>query len=89
MYARFLEKGVLAGIYSNSNNWQRIMGSKDACKDLAELFVPLWYAHYDNDPSFDDYEKAKYRFGGWEKPYYKQYKGDTKECGVGVDLNIY
>ena len=28
----------------------------------SDLGLPLWYAHYDNDPSFDDY--PKYSFGG-------------------------
>ena len=49
------------------------MGSKDACRELADSAVPLWYAHYDNDPSFDDYDKARYQFGGWKKPFFKQF----------------
>lgn len=43
------------------------------------------YAHYDNDPSFDDFSP----FGGWSNPAMKQYAGDKNECGVGVDLNYY
>lgn len=27
----------------------------------------LWYAHYDNDPSFKDFRP----FGGWTKPFRK------------------
>lgn len=30
--------------------------------------MPLWYAHYDNSPSFSDYSS----FGGWSEPYAKQ-----------------
>ena len=32
------------------------MGSKDACPIFSAYNLPLWYAHYDNDPSFDDYD---------------------------------
>ena len=28
----------------------------------------LWYAHYDNNPSFSDFSP----FGGWSKPAIKQ-----------------
>lgn len=45
----------------------------------------LWYAHYDNNPSFSDFRA----FGGWSKPKIKQYAGDRSVCGVGVDLNFY
>ena len=30
--------------------------------------MPLWYAHYDNNPSFSDFSP----FGGWKEPYAKQ-----------------
>ncbi len=45
----------------------------------------LWYAHYDNNPSFSDFRS----FGGWNKPAIKQYAGDKSVCGAGVDLNYY
>ena len=41
------------------------------------------YAHYDDDPSFSDFEP----FGGWTTPTIKQYKGDANECGVDIDKN--
>ena len=43
------------------------------------------YAHYDNNPSFSDFNP----FGGWSKPSIKQYSADRSICGAGVDLNYY
>ena len=59
------------------------MGTVGACHEASS--VPLWYAHYDNNPSFSDYRQI----GGWTKPAIKQYVGDASECGVGVDKNFY
>ncbi len=59
------------------------MGSRSACTGPSN--VPLWYAHYDGSASFSDYRKI----GGWSSPSIKQFKGDTSQCGVGVDLNFY
>lgn len=61
------------------------MGSTSGCAYFTSK--PLWYAHYDNNPSFSDY--SKYAFGGWSTPSIKQYLGDTTLCSVGVDLNFY
>ena len=63
--------------------WESIMGSAQSCTGLSG--VTLWYAHYDNSPSFSDFKA----FGGWTHPKIKQYKGDTTACGFGVDLNYY
>ena len=75
--------GKKAGVYSSEYMWETIMGSRTACTSAAS--VPLWYAHYDNSASFSDYRQI----GGWSSPSIKQYKGDTYECGVGVDKNFY
>jgi hypothetical protein len=47
--------------------------------------MPLWYAHYENEPnpSFSDFTS----FGGWSTPSYKQFKGTTTVCGMGIDEN--
>ncbi|XP_065183148.1 probable GH family 25 lysozyme 2 [Sycon ciliatum] len=66
------------GVYTSQYQWSSIMGDWDGGSHL-----PLWYAHYDNNPSFSDFEK----FGGWDRPNVKQYEGDKFECGAGVDLN--
>lgn len=44
---------------------------------------PVWYAHYDNNPSFSDWEP----FGGWSEPDMKQYTGDDDLCGYNMDLD--
>jgi hypothetical protein len=46
---------------------------------------PLWYPHYDSNPSFSDW----YSFGGWSTPAIKQYAGDVSFCSAGVDKNYY
>ena len=38
------------------------------------------YAHYDNDPGFDDFSP----FGGWSYPNIKQYAGDASVCGKSL-----
>lgn len=73
--------GKTVGIYASSYMWQTIFGSKGACHTVSSH--ELWYAHYDGKESFSDFSE----FGGWTKPYMKQYQGDTTECGAGVDKN--
>jgi hypothetical protein len=41
------------------------------------------YAHYDGSASFSDFKS----FGGWAKPFAKQYQGTTTQCSTGVDKN--
>ena len=69
-----------AGIYSSNSQWSPIMGNTAQFSNL-----PLWYPHYDNNPSFNDW----YSFGGWSRPNIKQYAGDVGFCSAGVDLNYY
>ena len=74
-------KGVKPGIYTSLYNWETICGKTwSGVSSLA-----LWYAHYDNNPSFSDFSS----YGGWSKPSIKQYAGDKTVCGAGVDLNFY
>ena len=59
------------------------MGGSNNCPRFTDL--PLWYAHYDNKQSFEDYQE----FGGWRTPSIKQFKGTSSVCGVnGLDLNL-
>jgi hypothetical protein len=76
-----LSLGLQAGIYTNLNNWQQIVGASWSYP--ASKGLPLWYAHYDNSPSFSDFKS----FGGWTSPAIKQYEGDKTSCGVGLDYN--
>eukprot|EP00026_Physarum_polycephalum_P017640 Phypoly_transcript_18933.p1 GENE.Phypoly_transcript_18933~~Phypoly_transcript_18933.p1 ORF type:complete len:235 (+),score=54.12 Phypoly_transcript_18933:25-705(+) len=70
--------GMNLGVYTSASQWLPIMGSSTAGSSM-----PLWYAHYDNNPSFSDFSP----FGGWSSPVMKQYNGDQTVCGAGVDLN--
>lgn len=73
--------GQSVGIYTSYYNWQSIVGL--GWTGVSQY--PLWYAHYDNNPSFSDFTS----FGGWSRPSIKQYNGSSTICGVGVDLNWY
>ena len=77
-------KGV-PGIYSSEYEWETVMGSRYACTEVSA--IPLWYAHYDNNPSFSDWSSTI--FGGWKSPAIKQYKGDITKCGAGIDEDYY
>eukprot|EP00054_Salpingoeca_dolichothecata_P031787 m.264614 g.264614 ORF g.264614 m.264614 type:complete len:284 (-) comp28033_c0_seq1:44-895(-) len=70
----------IIGVYTSKSQWEPIMGSSTAGSRH-----PLWYAHYDGNPSFSDFEA----FGGWTRPSIKQYGGDKSICGAGVDVNWY
>jgi len=73
--------GVRCGVYSSASQWSGIFGSTSYTYKASS--TPLWYAHYDNNPSFSDFAA----FGGWTSPFAKQYKGDTTLCSFGVDLD--
>jgi len=68
------------GIYSSYYQWEELFGSTSFCygQDL-----PLWYAHYDNNPSFSDFSS----FGCWSSPYIKQFQGDVTKCSFDVDTS--
>ena len=77
------KKGKTLGIYSSYYNWESIVGL-NWCYP-ANQGLGLWYAHYDNNPSFSDFTP----FGCWSKPNIKQYAGDATECSFSVDKNWY
>jgi GH25 family lysozyme M1 (1,4-beta-N-acetylmuramidase) len=68
------------GIYSSAYGWSVAMGS---FSDFSSL--PIWYAHYDNNPSYSDWKN----FAGWTHPAMKQYTGGTNLCGFNVDQDFY
>ena len=72
--------GVSCGVYSSASQWSAIFGSTSYCHGST---APLWYAHYDGNPSFSDYST----FGCFARPWAKQFKGDVTVCGMGVDEN--
>lgn len=73
-------KSATCGVYSSASQWSAIFGSLSYCYGNS---LPLWYAHYDNNPSFSDFST----FGCWTTPYAKQYAGDVTMCSMGVDKN--
>ena len=78
---RLEQRGAKIGIYSNFNMWTALLGSTwDCCSQY-----PLWYAHYDYDPSFKSFKP----FGGWKSPVMKQFKGSTTLCRGTVDINSF
>jgi len=67
--------GLTMGVYTSRSQWTPIMGTLDS-SDL-----PLWYAHYDNNPSFGDFTP----FANWNSPSWKQFQGDVSTCECDVD----
>lgn len=74
-------KGASIGVYTNLYNWSTIVGS--GWSGMSKY--PLFYAHYDDNPSFSDFEA----FGGWSRPAIKQYNGNVALCSANVDLDWY
>ena len=72
--------GVRCGVYSSASQWSAIFGSTSYAYGST---LQLWYAHYDNSASFSDFSS----FGGWTKPWAKQYIGNASVCGMGIDVN--
>jgi GH25 family lysozyme M1 (1,4-beta-N-acetylmuramidase) len=72
--------GLVCGVYSNQNEWSSIFGSAAFSYGAT---LPLWYAHYDGQPTFDDFIP----FGGWGRPTIKQFNDQGAKCGVSYDLN--
>jgi hypothetical protein len=72
--------GQKIGIYTSASQWIPIMGNWNG-----GAAYPLWYAHYDGNPSFSDFQP----FGGWSKPNIKQFEGTTYICGAGIDKDWY
>jgi len=77
--------GATIGVYSSQYEWSVVMGTSTYCTELTSY--PLWYAHYDDSPSFSDYSSVS--FGGWTTPAMKQYEGDATLCSFDVDENYY
>jgi hypothetical protein len=68
------------GIYTGRGFWTSYM---DDSHRFAEL--PLWYAHYDHEPSLETWEP----FGGWTEPMGKQYADHHEHtCGLPMDRNV-
>jgi hypothetical protein len=70
------------GIYSSKYQWNSLFGA--GYKTPAQY--PLWYAHYDGNPSCSDWPV----FGGFQKASLKQYIGDyTQFCNTDIDISSF
>lgn len=65
--------------------WIQILGGTNECQNFTDK--PIWYAHYDMKPNFDDWSSNK--FGGWVKPTLKQFSDREKICGLTEDMNYF
>ena len=88
---------IPCGIYTRRTWWDPATAGSSALAGL-----PLWYALYDGDTDFVDwdYPSAQHHgpYGGWTEPMWKQYAGTTPQgymppgygnlCGVTVDYNV-
>lgn len=83
MVGAIKNRGKKSGIYASSYMWNEIFGNRTACQELKD--EPLWYAHYDNKQTFDDYVQ----FGGWTTPSIKQYNDRPALCGADIDYDFY
>jgi len=72
---------VNIGFYSNHYEWGVTVGS--GCTSFSKY--PIWYADYDDQQNFNDWEA----FGGWTKPEMKQYEGGIIKCNLNIDLDWY
>lgn len=72
--------GATVGIYASSYMWSNLAGSCTAGSDAG---AALWYAHYDGNPSFSDFNP----FGGWTSPTMKQYADSVGFCGLNADAD--
>jgi hypothetical protein len=75
MYDHLEANNVTVGVYASAHEWSLCMGTERFGRGY------LWYPHYDNTQNFDDFGK----FGGWDKPFAKQYIDAKSICGINVD----
>ncbi|EDR21966.1 lysozyme, putative [Entamoeba dispar SAW760] len=73
--------GIVHGVYVSQHYWNSFFGSSYIYPYASS--TPLWYPHYDHNPSFSDFSS----FGGWSTPAIKQYQGTTSMCSASVDLS--
>jgi GH25 family lysozyme M1 (1,4-beta-N-acetylmuramidase) len=74
------QHGVVAGVYSNWVQWPAIFGSFNVPSQ-----VPLWYPHYDGQPTFNDFKP----FGGFSRSdvVIKQFSDKGAKCSSSYDIN--
>lgn len=84
MVNTIVANNLSVGVYTSASQWGPIMG--DDYTYPADQDFPLWYAHYDNNPSFSDFSP----FADWSQPTVKQYTDSGSACGFsGMDGDWY
>ena len=81
--------GLKAGVYSNTEDWNNVMGSLKAGSDILRA-VPLWYANPDiyAQDNFEDWSYVG--FGTWETPTMKTYQVNAYLCNAYTwSMNYY
>jgi len=72
--------GMRCGIYTRRSWWRACTSDSDAWRHL-----PLWDADYDGQASFEGFAP----YGGWARPWMKQFGGTQEVCGQSIDPNYY
>ena len=81
------QRGFNLGVYSGHGAWEQVFGAANFTSGKLTKY-PLWFSHYDNKQSMDDYNQLK--FGNWAQPIMKQYNAGVEICGVkDLDVNYY
>lgn len=70
------------GVYSSHHSWTSIFPEGFVFPWADDM--PLWYPHYDNKTTMDDFVV----FGGWEKPVMKQFVPSVSTCGAVLDISV-
>lgn len=82
------------GLYSSHYEHVKLFGSADACPVAYQNGLPLWYANFDNQQTFADFQN----FGGYSlngggdgkgRVAMKQFSDTTSVCNVIADQNFY
>eukprot|EP01112_Ceratiomyxa_fruticulosa_P022972 TRINITY_DN8594_c0_g1_i1.p1 TRINITY_DN8594_c0_g1~~TRINITY_DN8594_c0_g1_i1.p1 ORF type:complete len:179 (+),score=30.66 TRINITY_DN8594_c0_g1_i1:112-648(+) len=75
-----LSNNISVVVYTSASQWEPIMGDNFT----GGSDFPLWYAHYDDNPSFSDFSP----FANWMVPVIKQYTDSGSDCGFsGLDVD--
>jgi len=72
-------KGITCGILSDPSDWKYTLGST-SYSYAPSLSFPLWYENLDGVASFAGFTP----FGGFTKPYAKQFSYTVSVCGASV-----
>lgn len=74
LYGYAYQYGIQLGVFTTLRYWTEIMTTDTGYSvNVSRDSLPLWTPRYDSTASMDFFVP----FGGWDKPYMKQYKGGS------------